>query len=83
MAGLCALGNLNFNELDLGVLGLLFKSLRVKAAIGRAAAKIARGNLPDQVTTMLTVVLRHTSLARIVGEAPLGCAFIQSLNGIG
>ena len=76
MAGFRTLRNLNFNELDLRVLGLLFKTFRVEAAIGRAAAKVARGNLPDQVATMLTVVLRHTSLARVVGESPLGCAFV-------
>ena len=57
MAGLGALRELDLDHLDLWRARLLGKALGVKATVCVAAAKIPRGNLPDQVAAVFAVVL--------------------------
>ncbi len=56
MAGLGPLAELELNHLDLWIAGVFHKFFIAERAIGVAAAKVARGNLPDQIATMLAVV---------------------------
>ncbi len=83
MTRFCPLRELNFNHANLLSAGVLGKLLAIKMAINRATAKIAGTNLPDQITTMLAVVLGNRTLARIVRKAPHLCAAIQGQNCIG
>ena len=83
MARLGALGELDLDHLDLGIGGLLAELLGVEAALGGAAAEIARADLPDDVAAALAVVARDAALAGIVGEAAGLGAEIERQDGVG
>ena len=82
VAGLGALAELELNHLDLRVGSVDDEFLFAERAIRIAAAKVARGHFPDQVTTMHAVVLADGAFARVVNESAHLGALVQRLNGI-
>jgi hypothetical protein len=69
VAGLGALGELHLDHLHLGVGRLRLEPVGVEGAVGRAAAEVARPDLPDQVAPAFAVVAADRPLARVVREA--------------
>ena len=63
-----ALRQLDLDHLDGRQAGLLLKQRGRKRTVGRAAAEIARPDLPDQVAAVLQVVRADAALPRVVGE---------------
>ena len=68
-AGLGALAELERDELDVRVRGLVLELLGVEAAVLGARAEVAAAELPDQVAAACEVVLGQPALAGVVGEA--------------
>ena len=83
MARLGALAELDFDHLDLGLASLGLKALFVKKALGRTAAEIAAGHLPDNVAAMAPVIGADGALAGIVGETAHPGAEVEGHDGIG
>src|SRR5690606_9858066 len=73
VAGLRALAEFEFDHLDLRVARLLGEFLGVEPPGGIAAAKIARGNLIDQVATARAVISADTALAGIMRKTTYLC----------
>ena len=83
VAGLGALAELELNHLDLRVTCVFDEAFFAERAVGVAAAKVAGGNLPDQVTAMLAVVFADRTFPRVVCKTAGACAQIQRQDGIG
>ena len=84
MAGLGALAELQFDHLDLVVGGDLRRIVREsKQPSGRAAAEIARADLPDQVAAVLAVIGADAALAGVMGEAALSRAAVERADRVG
>ena len=80
MAGLGALGQLDFDHLYLRVCRLRCELIRVEATLFVTATEIASADLPNQIPAMLPVVARDTTLAGVVSKATLFGAKVHCLN---
>ena len=83
MARLGPLGQFDLDHLDLRRLGLQRKAVRIKVPVGGSAAKVARSDLPDQVTAVFAVVHRDAAFAGVVGKTAQRRAPVQGLDGVG
>ena len=83
MAGLGALAELELDQLDLRVACVGGKFIGIEAAIHIAAAKVARGHFPDQVTPVDTVVGGDGALARVVRKPAALGAGVERQDGVG
>src|SRR5262245_12768723 len=78
-----ALGQLDFDHLDLGSRRVSSESLRRERAVVIATTKVSRTDLPDQIAAVLQVIGTDTTLSRIVGKtAELG-PFVKCPDGVG
>ncbi len=82
-SGLRSLRDLDRDGLDLVELGSLGELVRVEVAVGSAATEVRRGDLPDEVATVLAVVLADRPLPGVVCEAALRGATVERLDRIG
>ena len=83
VAGFGALAHLDFNHAYLRVLRLRGKALRVKAAIGCAAAEVAAAQFPRQIAAVLTVISTDAAFACVVGKVTELGTFVECPNGVG
>src|SRR5579872_80811 len=83
MTRLGALAELDLDHLDLRLCRDSGKGLRIEGPVQGAAAEIARPDLPNDVAAILAMVRREAALARIMGEAALGGAFVECAHGVG
>ena len=83
MAGLCALGQLEFDHFDLGQLGFGLKEIRREAALVGAATEVPRAHLPDHVPSGLAMMNAQAPFSGIVGEATLERPHVQGAHGVG
>ena len=68
MARLCALAQLDFDHLDLGIGGTLDKFLVGKGAVEIAAAEISRADFPDEVAAAFLVIGADRSFAGVMSK---------------
>ena len=83
MARLGALAELDLDHLDLLIARIDLKEVGIEAAVRVATAKVARADLPDQVTTVRAVMLRDRALTRVMRKTAALGAGVQGQNGIG
>ena len=82
MAWFGALAQLHFDHLDLRVLCVFLKALRVEIARIIAAAEVAGANFPNEIATVFFVVYRYGPFACVVCKAPNRRTLVQCLNGV-
>ena len=83
MAGLRALGDLDFDHLDLVEPGGLGETFGCECAVVVAAAEITTADFPDDVAAKLAMVGRQHALTGIVGEIAEPGALVQGKNSVG
>ncbi len=69
MARLGPLGELDLDHLDAVVAGAFGEFDWVETAVERAAAEVARADLPNEISARLKVIGTKAALAGVVGEA--------------
>ncbi len=83
MPRLGALAQLDLDQLDLFVLGLLGEAFGVERAVVVAAAEIAGPDLVDQIAAALAVIAADPALAGVMGKAAHLGTLVQRQNRIG
>jgi hypothetical protein len=82
MSGFGALREFDFDHLDHFQAGFFSEQLFVKTTVRITAAKIARANLPDQITSMFEMIGADASFTGVVCKAVEFCSLVSSQNGI-
>ena len=82
VARLGTLTELELNHLDLWIGGVGDEFLFAECAVRVAAAKVAGGHFPNQVTAMHAVVLTDRAFTRVVNESAHPGTLVQRLNGV-
>ena len=83
VAGLGALRQLDLDHLDLRQARVALEQRGIKTTLGAAATKVARADLPDQITAGAQVVARDRAFAGVVIKAALSRPGVERQNGIG
>ncbi len=83
VARFCALAQLQLHHSDLGVRRGFGELIGVEAAVGPAAAEIARSDFPDQIATRLAVIGGNAAFAGVMGKSAQPCPPVQRAHRIG
>jgi hypothetical protein len=82
MSGLGALADLEFDHLDLIVVGDAREFFRVEPAIAMAATEISGPDLPNKIAAVLAMIGTDTALAGVMREAALFGAGVQRAHRV-
>ena len=78
-----ALGQFQFDHLDLVQVGALGERFGIEPAAALAAAEITRADLPDQIAVVLRMVWADAAFAGVMGKAAEFGALVQRHDRIG